>query len=37
VVLRAIKAPAGIDQTAASDYEHEDEGGDMPEITPVVV
>jgi SSS family solute:Na+ symporter len=34
-VLRAVRAPAGVDQTTASDYEHEDEGeGDMPEITP---
>jgi len=40
LVLRAAKAPAGVDQTTAADYEHEDEGegrGDLPEITPVVV
>jgi SSS family solute:Na+ symporter len=37
LVLRAVKAPAGTDNTSEADYTHEGGEGEMPEITPVVV
>jgi SSS family solute:Na+ symporter len=37
LVLRAVKAPAGTDNTSEADYSHEGGEGEMPEITPVVV
>ena len=37
LVLRAVKAPAGTDNTSESDYSHEGGEGEVPEVTPVAV
>jgi SSS family solute:Na+ symporter len=37
LVLRAVKAPAGADNTSEADYSHEGGEGEMPEITPVAI
>jgi solute:Na+ symporter, SSS family len=37
LVLRAIKAPPGLDSTSAADYVHESDEGQLPEVAAIAV